>query len=72
MNGIWDAVAEAIPQLEKGYIWDNLLTMAREVTDYNHSALGILKTLKMEYGEENFSLEKINEMLNKLNDPNEL
>lgn len=72
MNQIWEEVAKSIPQEEQDYIWGNLLNLAREVTEYNHSALGILKAVKQDYGEEGFTLDKINEMLTKLQNPDEM
>ncbi len=72
MNGIWEGVIESIPQEERDEVWGNILTLAREVTEYNHSALGILKLLKQDYGDENFALDKINEMLTRLDDSNDL
>lgn len=72
MNNIWEEIAKAIPQSEQDYIWGNVLTLAREVTEYNHSALGILKAISQNYGEEGFTLDKINEMLTKLQNPEEM
>lgn len=72
INNIWDEVAKSIPQSEQDEIWNNLLTLAREVTNYNHSALGILKLLKQDYGDESFALDKISEMLTRLDDSNDL
>ena len=72
MNHIWEQVSEVIPDDELDYIWDNLRKLAREITDYNHSALGIMKAIKQDYGDEAFSLDKINEMLAKMENPNEM
>lgn len=72
MNKIWEQVCEAIPDDELSYIWDNIRKLAREITDYNHSALGVLKAVKQDYGDEAFSLDKINEMLTKMQNPEEM
>lgn len=72
MNHIWKEVEAVIPDSELDYTWQNLLTMAREITDYNHSALGILKVVSRDYGENQFTLDSLNEMLTKMQDPNEL
>lgn len=71
MNDV-ERVIESIPQEERDEVWGNILTLAREVTEYNHSALGILKLLKQDYSDENFALDKINEMLTRLDDSNDL
>jgi len=72
MNHVWEIVEKEIPEAERDYVWGSIMSLAREVTDYNHSALGILKMLSAQYGEESFSLDKINELLTKAQDPNEL
>ena len=72
LNKIWEKIVEKIPTEEQDYIWGNILNLAREVTNYNHSALGILKMLKNEYGEESFSIDKIGEMLNRLDNQEDL
>lgn len=72
MNNIWEQISFTIPSKEKEFIWDNLLNLAREITDYNHSALGVLKAVKDDYGNEAFSLDKINEMLTKMQNPEEM
>ena len=48
LNDIWAAVADAIPGAEREYIWSNIMALAREITTYNNSVLGILKSLKSE------------------------
>ena len=49
LNNIWDVVCEAIPAEERDYIWDNVLALAREITNYNNSILGVLKTVSQDY-----------------------
>ena len=64
MNGIWEGVIESIPQEERDEIWGNILTLAREVTEYNHSALGILKAITTDYDNMNLDIEAINKEIN--------
>jgi hypothetical protein len=59
LNGIWDAIVKAIPEKEQDYIWGNVLSMAREITDYNHSALGIMKVISSDYSNLNFDAAEI-------------
>lgn len=51
LNKIWDTVKQSIPEDEVNYIWENTCTLAREITNYNHSALGILKLAKEDYSD---------------------
>ena len=69
LNDIWAFVEDNIPDSELDYIWDNILELAREITNYNHSALGILKTLTAEKENLEFDVEKI---LNSLNNADSL
>lgn len=62
-------IIEEIPESERKYIWDNILELAREITNYNHSALGILKTLQK--SKDNLDLD-VNAIMGQLNDPNAL
>ena len=64
LNGLWAFVEDNIPEVEKNYIWDNLLNLAREITEYNHSALGILKILTAEKENLEFDIDKILGSLN--------
>lgn len=59
MNGIWEGVIELIPQEERDEVWGNILTLAREVTEYNHSALGILKNISNDYDSLKLALEEL-------------
>lgn len=69
INKIWEEVSKVIPQEEQDYIWDNLLNLAKEVTEYNHSALGILKTLGTDYDNLDLDIETLNK---KIKDPESL
>ena len=69
VNKIWEEVAKFIPQEEQDYVWGNLLTLAREVTEYNHSALGILKAITADYNNLDLNIDAIN---NKIKDPQSL
>ena len=64
MNGIWEGVIESIPQEERDEVWNVILTLAREVTEYNHSALGILKTItSSDYENLNLEADSIREKI---------
>lgn len=63
LNNIWTEVKKAIPQSELTDIWENTCALAREITDYNHSALGILKMARADYGETDFNITSIMENL---------
>lgn len=63
LNKIWDTVKDSIPEKERDYIWDNTCALAREITDYNHSALGILKLMSDDYENLNFDVQEITEKL---------
>lgn len=61
LNNIWETVKDSIPEKERDYIWDNTCALAREITNYNHSALGILKMVRADYGETDFNIASIME-----------
>ena len=63
LNNIWETVKDSIPEKERDYIWDNTCALAREITDYNHSALGILKMARADYGETDFNIASIMESI---------
>lgn len=69
LNDVWAAVADAIPTEEREYIWNNILALAREVTTYNNSILGILRTLQNEQNNLAFD---ISSLINEINDPDTL
>ena len=69
MNNIWDTVKEAIPEKERKYVWNNTLELAESINKYNSSMLGILKTIKSDYSETEFNMEK---MANIIQDPEQL
>ena len=58
-----DTIIDSIPETETNYIWESTLAIAREVTNYNHSFLGVLKTLRMDYTDLNMDATIINEKL---------
>lgn len=63
LNNIWETVKDSIPEKERDYIWDNICALAREITEYNHSALGILKLMSDDYENLNFDVQEITEKL---------
>ena len=63
LNNIWGTVKDSIPEKERDYIWDNTCALAREITDYNHSALGILKLISDDYDNLNFDVQEMTEKL---------
>lgn len=69
INKIWEEVNKVIPREEQDYIWSNLLNLAREVTEYNHSALGILKAVTADYNNLDLDVDAIN---SKIKDPQSL
>lgn len=69
LNNIWNEVKKAIPQSELTDIWENTCALAREITNYNHSALGILNLLSNDY--DNLSLDTT-DMVNKLSNVDNL
>lgn len=69
LNDVWAAVEDAIPESEREYIWNNTLAMAREVTTYNNSVLGVLKAISSDREALNFD---IAELVDKIKDPEAL
>lgn len=69
LNDVWAAVADAIPGGEREYIWSNILALAKEITTYNNSVLGVLKAISNDRDSLNFDVEEI---MNNLNDPQAL
>lgn len=69
LNDIWDAVEMMVPEKERDYIWNNILDLAREVTQYNNSILGILKTVSQDYSQMDLDATAIQK---KLADPENL
>lgn len=68
LNKIWDTVKQSIPEDEVNYIWENTCALAREITDYNHSALGILKAAKNDYSDLEFDANQLTEVLTSSSD----
>jgi uncharacterized protein YpbB len=69
LNDVWAAVADAIPEAEREYIWNNILALAKEITAYNNSVLGVLKAISNDRDGLNFDVEEI---MKNLNDPQAL
>ena len=69
LNDVWAAVSDAIPDAEREYIWDNILALAREITTYQNSVLGVLKAISNDRDALNFHVEEI---MKNLNDPEAL
>lgn len=69
LNDVWAAVYDAIPAEETEYMWDNLLSLAREMTQYHNSALGILRQLTENQNDLDFNLEHL---FDKISDPEQL
>ena len=69
LNDVWAAVADAIPGAEREYVWSNILALAREITTYNNSVLGVLKAISNDRDNLNFDVEEI---MKNLNDPEAL
>ena len=69
LNDIWATVADAIPGAEREYIWSNILALAREITTYNNSVLGVLNAISNDRDNLNFNVEEI---MKNLNDPQAL
>ena len=69
LNDIWSLIEDNIPQIERKYIWNNILELAKEITTYSSSVLGILKAISQDY--DNISLD-INALVNKLTNPEAL
>ena len=65
LNNIWNEVKKVIPQSELTDMWENTCALAREITNYNHSALGILNLVSNDY--DNLNLD-VKEMTEKLSD----
>lgn len=69
LNDIWSAVANAIPGAEREYIWSNIMALAREITTYNNSVLGVLKAISNDRDNLNFD---VTELMNQIKDPQAL
>jgi hypothetical protein len=64
LNDIWAAVADAIPGAEREYIWSNITALAKEITNYNNSILGVLKAVSNSRNALNFDVKEIMDELN--------
>lgn len=66
LNDVWAGVADVIPEVEQDYIWENILALAREITTYNNSVLGVLKAVSNDRDALNFD---VSEIMSQLTDP---
>lgn len=64
LNDVWAFVEDKIPHTELEYLWNNILTLAEEITSYNSSAMGILKAISTNRDDLNFDVAEIFEKLN--------
>lgn len=69
LNNLWVDLSEQIPERERAYIWDNVLELANQVTKYNNSILGVLKTVSMNKEALEFD---VNDLMSQISDPNKL
>lgn len=69
LNNVWENIKNEIPSEERNHVLTNIISLAREITNYNNSILGILKTISKDYDNLNFDADSIKE---KLQDPNSL
>ena len=69
LNDVWACISNAIPESERNYIWENIIELAREITTYNNSILGVIKTMT---GETTASQLDLTGILEGLRNPEEL
>lgn len=69
LNDIWAFIEDKIPQAEREYLWSNIIEWSREITKYNNSILGVLKSVSQDYS--NLKLD-VNDIQQKITDPNML
>ena len=69
LNDVWAVVADAIPGAERSYVWENVMALAREITTYNNSVLGVLKAVSSNRDSLNFD---ITELMDQIKDPEAL
>lgn len=69
LNDVWVTIADAIPDGEREYIWNNILALAKEITTYNNSVLGVLKAISSNRDNLNFD---ITEIMGQIKDPETL
>ena len=68
LNDIWACIGNTIPESERNYIWENIIELAREITTYNNSVLGILRTVKNGYSDTEFNISQLKDEIEKLRD----
>ena len=66
VNRVWEKISAQIPKEELDYLWGAILNMAREITEYNRSFVGMLKTSSQDYTALDLNIE---ELRNKIKDP---
>ena len=69
LNDIWAFIEDKIAETERAYIWDNILSLATEITKYNNSILGVIKTVTQDYDSLNVEADGIYQ---KIADPENL
>ena len=69
LNDVWATVADAIPEGEREYIWSNILALAKEITTYQNSVLGVLKAVSNNRDDLNFDIEGL---ISQIKDPEAL
>lgn len=69
LNGVWNVIKQAIPATECNYVWESVLALAREITTYNNSLLGVLKAISTNRDNLNFDIESI---VSQIKDPESL
>lgn len=69
LNKIWETISGYIPPQEREYIWENTCALAREITNYNHSIMGVLKLARKDYSDTDFNIANL---MNQIKDPESL
>ena len=59
MNQIWERICAYIPEEEINYVWGAILDMAREITAYNRSFAGMMKTVSTDYSNIETGIEEL-------------
>ena len=70
LNKVWMTVFNAIPATETDYIWSSIIDMAKEIANHNHSALGILQSIKnsFEFNKEDVDIQQLLQAAEELKD----
>lgn len=59
INQIWEKVSVLIPEDERLWIWNAIFDMAREITTYNRSFAGMMKTVSTDYSNIETGIEEL-------------